>query len=303
MPTEKQILEEIVENTLKALRSAGFIVDNIVYPEDKRSIDIVGSYRGVKVIIKASVNTSKITSIEITDLKKASVAYNATPLIISRLHGKSEIEEDVVYSRRGINVVNEYTLQNYLVKNEKPLVKNIQGTYLVRINPEKFRKKRIELGYSLGEIASLIGVTRKAVYDYEHGRIAVRIDTALRIAEVLGEDVFEPIELLTSLREEPKNRIEGDTPRSPIEKLLYILSRRRGYTFYKLLRTPIDYILGGKNTPLSIIYKTRNRREFRFKIEQAEKISRTINTKPIIVREPSDVELIEEYFQDEEGGE
>jgi len=295
LQSNKSILEEIVENTLKSLRRAGFVVESIVYPENRRSIDIVGSYKGEKIIIKASLDSHKVSDIEVNDLKKASLAYNASPLIVARRHGRHDVEDDVVYSRKGVKVINDVTLENIVLKNDRPLVQNVKGTFLVRINPEKFRKRRLELGYSLGEIASLLGVTRKSVYEYERGNIAVRLEVAIRIAEIFGEDVFEPIDIFETPADIQAET--GEKPRNLVEKLLYLLAMRKGYDLYRLFRTPIDYVLSrSRDRTLSIIYQGSSLREFRFKIEQAEKISRMLNTKPLVVKEPSDVKILEDYI-------
>lgn len=295
MQSSKSVLEEIVENTLKSLRRAGFIVEGIVYPENRRSIDIVGSYKGEKIIIKASLDAHKVGDVEVNDLKKASLAYNASALIVARRHGRREVEDDIVYSRKGVKVVNDVTLENIVLKNDRPLVQNVRGTFLVRINPEKFRKRRLELGYSLGETASLLGVTRKSVYKYEHENTAVRLEVAIRIAEIFGEDVFEPIDIF----ETPAN-IQAEAtekPRNLVEKLLYLLAMRKGYDLYRLFRTPVDYVLtGSRDRTYSIIYQESSLREFKFKIEQAEKISRMLNTKPLVVKEPGDVKILEDYI-------
>ncbi len=294
MARESRILEEIIEYTLKTLRKAGFIVDTIVYPEDERSIDIVGSSSDTRIIIKASANSGRVRRVEVDDLKKASVAYNTTPLIISRKHGHENIEEDVVYERHGVYVINDQTLENTLLRREKPLVQSVRGTLLVRINPEKFRTRRLELGYSLGDLASLIGVSRKAIYEYERGRIAVRIDTAIRIAEVLGEDVLEPVDIVNVRPEKFRSELDEEEPRNNLERLLFLLARSRGFELYRLLRTPVDYVLGEEDQSVSIVYCSERGRNFEFKIEQAEKISRTMRTKPVIIEEPGDVEIISE---------
>ncbi len=288
-------LEELLEDTLNILRRAGFVVESITYPKNKRSIDIVGTYHGKKAIVKVSIDCSRITRVEIEDLRKASIAYEASPLIVAEAHRRQRIEDDVVYVRKDITVVNNTTLEQYIIHGEKPLVANIQGSLLVRINPLKFRRRRLELGYTMGETATLLSVSRKTIYEYERGSIYVSLDKAIRIAEIFGEDVLEPFDILSE-------RIEGsekeymDEPSNRLEEALFRLAMRKGYAFYKLLRTPIDYILAGRKNSLSIIKPEENNRRFRLKIEQAEKISRTMKTKPIVVKEREDIEEVKDYI-------
>ncbi len=288
-------LEELVESTLSILRRAGFIVETIVYPENKRSIDIVGTYNDRRVIIKVLLDCNKLTTVEINDLKKASMAYHASPLIVAEKYGKNKVEDDIVYVKKEINVVNNQTLEQYIVHNDKPLVTSIQGALLVRINSKKFRERRLELGYTLGEAASLIGVSRKAVYEYERGRSYISLEKAIRIAEVFGEDVLEPIDILDTSREYSITS-EKEKPSSNMEKTLIGLASSKGYSFFKLLRTPVDYILSRKNIVLSIIRMDKDKEKTELKVEQAEKISRTMKTKPILIEEENDIFQLKDYI-------
>lgn len=292
---QKKVLEEILDNILRNLKKAGFVVENINYPENKRSIDVIGLYNNSRIMIKVTVDATHISDIEVSDLKKASQAYNASSIVVSRKYRKKEMDPEVVYKRKGINVVNEELLEKYVVKNEKPLVYEAQGNYLVRINPEKFREKRIELGLSLGELADKIGVTRKAIYNYEHGKIGVTINTAIKIAEIMGIDVFEPVDLFKPEKIKVK---EEFSPRNKIEELLYRACSLRGLKLYKLLRTPIDYVLKGARNPISIINYRKDPEKIRVKVEEATRIARITGSKEIIIRNINDVKEIKKYLEE-----
>lgn len=291
---QKKVLEEILDNILRNLRKAGFVVENIHYPENKRSIDVIGLYNNSRVMIKVTIDATHVSDVEVNDLKKASKAYDASPLIVSRRYRKKDMDPDVVYKRKGLSIVNEELLEKYLVKNEKPLVYETQGNYLVRINPQKFRKRRLELSLSLGELAEKIGVTRKAVYNYEHGKIGVTVSTAIRIAEIMGEDVFEPVDIF-----KPENvEVEEEfSPRNKVEELLYRICSFKGLKLYKLLRTPIDYVLRGVHEPISIIYYRKDPEKIRVKVEEAERIVRITRSKEVIIRNAEDVEELKDYLE------
>ena len=292
-------LEAYLEETLSIMKRAGFIVSIISYPEDKRSIDIVGARGSKKTLIKITMNTRDLSSVEYNDLKKAARAYDASPLIISEKTDYGLIEEDIVIKKKGLNIVSIELFKNYLLGKTEPLVYRLQGSYLVRINPVKFRKKREEeLGYSLGELAEMIGVTRKAVYEYERGEIDVSIDTAIRIAEIMGEDVFEPIDLLEE-KIDP-NMVKHDRPRTSFEKTIYSLCDELPIEiceFYKLAKTPIDYVLKLSDNALSIICRD-NDEDFETKVSEGSRISSIFKVREYIVGKINDItnlkrELIE----------
>ncbi len=292
----KKILEELVENIMNNLKRAGFIVEYINYPENKRSIDIVGLHGQKRLMIKVTVDASHLTELEVKDLKKASAAYNATPLVVSEKYRKKKMEPDVVYRRKNLNIICIELLEKYFLENDKPLVYEVQGNYVVKINPQKFRERRLELGYSLGELADKIGVSRKTIYEYERGNISVTVDKAIRIADIMGEDILEEIDLF---KQEAIQVVEEEPPGNKIEKVLMRMSKRKGTILYKLFRTPIDYVLKTRRDKISIINARRDYEKLKIKIKEAERITRLTRSKEIIIRNPEDIKLIERLLLEE----
>ncbi|MET1159836.1 MAG: helix-turn-helix domain-containing protein [Thermoprotei archaeon] len=290
---QKIDLETLVENSLEIFRKAGFVAEAINYPSTRRSIDLVGAGSKHKIVAKIAIDTRHLSSMELFDLKKAAKAYNASPLIISLMDNKREIEDDVVVKKSGIYVVSPELLRNYLLSNEKPLVYREKGVYLVRVNPVKFRKRRLELNYSLGALALEIGVSRKAIYEYERGSTSLAINTAVKIAEILGEEVFEPIEILDPSIVE---NTPSDIPTNKLEKELKTLCRSsEECEFYKLVKTPIDYIIKDEEETYSFTLIRYG--EARIKASEAIRIAQVVKTREYIIKSEKDIEELKHYFR------
>lgn len=290
----REELEELLEESLDILRRAGFIAETISYPENKRSIDIVSANDKYRLLVKITVNTRELSSIECIDLKKAAKAYSATPLIVSRLDDKQEMEDDVVIKKSGINTVTTTLLRNYLLSREKPLVFKERGAYLVKIDPKEFRRKRIKYNYSFGALALELGVSRRAVYGYERGTTAVTVDTAIKIAEILGEEVLKPIDILSY--EASKGSV-SDEPITRVEKALTRLcTSREECEFYKLVKTPIDYVIRTEKSILSIVFKRESDREFKFKIREAMRIAQIIRSREYVIRDKKDIDTLQKLI-------
>lgn len=292
MINANRLLQNLLEETLDVFRRAGFLAETIFYPEKKRSIDIVGVRDKQRIIAKITTDTIHLSYIELSDLKKASKAYEAFPIIISHLHKKKRLEPDIVVKKKGLNIVSVELLEDYLLKHEKPLVFETQGTYLVKINPTRFREKRLEKGYSIGQLARELGVSRKAVYDYEHGNSNVSIDIAIKIADILGENVFEPIDIFEDYSKEEYMDRE---PRDKLGEILMRLCQSKGIEFYSLFKTPIDYVLKHQKLSYSIVRHDENERNFDKKIQEAYRITRTMNTIELIIRDIRDLNNIKKY--------
>ena len=79
----------------------------------------------------------------------------------------------------------------------------------MRLDAERFREERERRGLSLGSVASLIGATRRAVYEYERSSMDIELGKALRILEALGEEVFAPIDVFR-VEDRPPEVLEFD---------------------------------------------------------------------------------------------
>jgi len=280
--TRSKDLEALAEETLSIMKRCGFKATILNYPQDRRSIDIAGLRGEVKVLIKVTLDTKYLRNVEYEDLKKAALAYEASPIIISEKVEGEEIESDVVVKKKDLNVVPPSLFQGYLSGEVEPLVYKVRGTYLVKINSEKFREKRVkELKYSLGELAKAVGVSRKTIYEYERGKLDATLDVAIRLAELMSEDIFQPIDLLNE-RVDP-SRVESDTPQNSYEKKLIEICRERiaECKLYKLVKTPIDYIVRASERAISII-RALETRDSDVKINEGVRMSELMQVTYIV---------------------
>lgn len=287
----KRRLEEHFIKTMRVLEEFGFTADRVFYPHGRRSIDIVAHNKsmGFKLLVKVVDDSEEVKQNEIGDLKKASRGLNAKPVIIANRVGDEKLDPDTVVFKKGISIVNPELLKKYFGIGEKPVVAKIRGSYVARINPESFREERERKKLSLGRLAELIGVSRKAIYDYEHGKIDVSILTAVRIAEVLGEKVFEGFD---PFHEVTLDDVKPDDPLNRFEQEISKICNIHNLIFYRLSETPVDYVLQGGNEAYSItlVEEDENEKEDKeVKIIEAERITRILEVKNIVVEEPGDI--------------
>ncbi len=283
------MLDELTEETLDILSRAGFIVREINYPEEGRSVDIVGGSGGRKIILKVVYNSARISRREIDDLKKLSATYKASVLIVSEKYWRNEMEDDVVYVRNDIYVVNKNLLRNYFLRNNRPLIINLRGTYLLRIDNKSFARKRIELGLSRSEVANKLNVSKETIYQYETKRSMTSIQTAIKIANLMGEDVFEEVDLMDeSLFNQPEVPVEN--------KVLYNLAEAvkiKHLRVFEFSTTPVDGALVKDDKSVSIVQLAGySREEMELKTENAVKMSSITKSAPIFIDDEKKIEKI-----------
>lgn len=161
-----------------------------------RSFDLIaGGPRGL-LVIKVVAHIDSISEELAYDLDQVAVHLNAVPLIVGEKARDNDLERGVVYLRYGIFAVNPATLHDYFCEGIPPLVYSSPGGLYVNINKEKLRDLREFYKLSLGELAHLLGVSRRTISKYESG-MNTTLEVAVRLEELFDTELVEPIELMS----------------------------------------------------------------------------------------------------------
>jgi len=118
------------------------------------------------------------------------------------------IEDGVVYTRYEIPALSTETFRNLLINHIPPLIYASRGGFKVKFDGSVLRDKRIQKNYSMGDFAREIGVSKRAIYEYERGTVDVSLETAMKIEDLLDE----PLTLAINLFEEMKQIGSVTTP-------------------------------------------------------------------------------------------
>ncbi|WP_167887184.1 MULTISPECIES: transcriptional regulator [unclassified Thermococcus] len=206
----KERLIRVVESIL---RGTGFRTARMEFKG--ACFDLVASRLFLLLFIKVLQNIDTLTKEQAEDLKRLAKFFQASPLIVGLKTKNDELEEGVVYERFGIYALNPQTLYDVIVENELPAIFAERGGFYVKINGEYLRYLREKYGYSIGELAELLGVSRKSLQNYERGEQAVSLDVALRLEEIFNEPLAKPIDILhakveANLDVKPENELERE---------------------------------------------------------------------------------------------
>jgi len=290
LPMKDELLEEVL-GIIKKAQSKG---DLILYPREGRSVDIVTRVQNKALLLKVAENIDELSKQEVSDLKKARVAYDAYTVIIAQRDEKGDLEDEVVYYKYDNVAVTPKTLEDYIVKGQKSLVAYIRGNYVLKINPEKLRERASESGISRGELADLLGISKKAVYMYERGEMHIVLEKGVKLASILGEDIFEEFDIFRDTRLHGKVNV-GSMPRDEVENALYRVASTMRKLCISFSRMPVDVVLRTEK-PISIVKET-GMDSNREKVENAEKIAENTNTKLFIIKTPGDVIHLRKIIQ------
>ncbi len=279
--------EKLVDSVLSYLARSRFSIEVLSYPRNarRRSIDIVAARGDRKLLIKVTRNIDEVHYREAKELHNIAYTLNIPSLIIGETYNRKPMEDMVMYERYGLPAITPQTLESVLSGREEILLYYKRGEFYVSIDRRKLREARESKKMSLGDLALALGVTRKAVYEYERGTMDLNIDKAERLVEILGEDILKPIDIFKPPTKsiEDEEALTSATPSTLIVKH----ASKKGYRATCATSTVFDVALNTGKTKYTIIVEKRKERLLT-KLEESEKIERVINTRRVaLVTSPS----------------
>ncbi len=252
--------------------------------------DIVASRLFVLLFIKVATNIDTVTEEQAEDLKRLARFFKASPLIVGLKTKNAELEEGVVYERFGIYALRPETLYDVLVENELPAIFAERGGFYVRVNGKLLRQLREERGYSVNELASLLGVSRKSLINYERGEQAVSLEVALRLEELFDEPIAEPIDVLNSKVEANLNV----TPETPLEKEIFDRLRELGLGVVKVKKAPFNAVSREDEFRILTGIDQRKTRSTVKRAEMVAEVGKIVNSDGVFILEKTRTEVVGE---------
>ncbi|AIU70482.1 transcriptional regulator [Thermococcus eurythermalis] len=280
--------EKLIKTVEAILRSAGYKTARLEFRGS--CFDLVASRLVVLLFIKVVSNIDTVTEEQVEDLKRLAKFFNASPLIVGVRSKNAELEEGVVYERFGVYALRPETLYDVLANNELPAIFAERGGFYVRVNGELLRELRERHGYSVNELAQLLGVSRKTVLNYERGEQAVSLEVAIRLEELFDEALAEPIDVLNT-RVEAKLDVK---PESPLEKEVFERLKRLGFGLVKVKKAPFNAVSKGDEFRILTGLDERKTRSTVKRAEMVAEVGRIINSDGVFILEKTKTEVVKE---------
>ncbi len=270
-----------------ALKEAGFEVSQMCCSRAS-CFDFVAKKREVTVLLKVA---SEIDAFAVRDLRELKVVASRIPaaaLIVSQLsHGKP-LEDDTVYSRNNVYVVNEKTIKGIAMQTGNPLIYATPGGYTVQVDGLLVERRRKEMGLSIGQLAAKIGVSRRTLYGYERGMAKASVSSAYKLAETLGVPVAKPINVLTKTRR-PHQILLPKTEHDLMTKLLLkqVFKKFSTCDISPIHKAPFDFVMSVPNENYLIIggVASSDEPDLNNRVEELLSICRVVYAYPVLITE------------------
>uniref|UniRef100_A0A7C3F2N8 Putative HTH-type transcriptional regulatory protein ENS19_07240 n=1 Tax=Candidatus Methanomethylicus mesodigestus TaxID=1867258 RepID=A0A7C3F2N8_9CREN len=269
---------EILCKVLKTLDEAGYSISEV--DSEDYCLEIVAKKGNIKLLIKSLTNIDSERRDSAEDLASLAVSFNATPLIIGHRMQKGVIEPGTMYERFGVNVINPETFRNAALEKSLPIVYSKRGGLYVKIDGKALKRLREKEGMSLGDLANKIGVSRKAVYEYERSQMGATLATVARIEEILDADIITGINVFDW---RPSSDIPEKSPTGVVARQLHGKLKKIGCKSIGFNFAPID--VHARNIGASFLTSEENVDEERLerKVSAAIEVGKIMGMQPILV--------------------
>jgi putative transcriptional regulator len=276
---------EKVETARAILREGGFTVSQICRSRPS-CFDIAARKSEALILLKVQQDIGRISPYDSLELRIIADQVSAASLFISEKTRDKPLEDDAVYSRYNVLAITLKTFKNIVLKGVQPLVHAGPGGYYVEIDGEAIKKRREELGLSVGEVAEKVGISRRTLYGYERGMTKASVTAAYNLIRVLGIPVAKPINIFESSKSRRKpfaTRARHVLTRSKI--LQKIFKRLAGYNIVAVKKAPFDFVVAVPEEDMKIIGGVADHQETTLdqRVKEILSLSEVVKAHPILI--------------------
>ncbi|MGA2934642.1 MAG: transcriptional regulator [Methanomicrobiales archaeon] len=186
--------EALLQRVRSLLLDTGFQVSDPC-SQRPRSFDLIARNLRILMVVKAISHIDGVSEDIARDLDLVSYYLGGAPLIVGERTRDADLPRGAVYVRYGIYAISVPTLSDFLVEGIPPLVYVSPGGLYVNLDEALLHALREEKQFSLGDLAHLLGVSRRTISKYENG-MGTTMEIALRIEELFDAAITRPIDLL-----------------------------------------------------------------------------------------------------------
>ncbi len=184
----------LVGNVTAMFEDAGFTVSDRCAIRPK-SFDVAARRGEDVLLVKVLSNIDAFDGTTGVEMRRLGTYLNATPIVVGLRTRDEELKPGVVYFRHGVPVLSPDTALDLFVERVPPLIYAAPGGLYVNIDSEVLEDVREDRDWSLGQLATELGVSRRTVSKYEDGMDA-SVEVAAQLEDLFDAPLTSPVEVL-----------------------------------------------------------------------------------------------------------
>ncbi|WP_049980396.1 transcriptional regulator [Halolamina rubra] len=231
----------LIENVTAMLQDAGFLVSERCAIRPK-SFDVAARRGEELVLLKVLGNVDAFDAATGREMRRLGEYLSATPMVVGMRTRDEELKPEVVYFRHGVPAIHPDTAFDLFVEDVPPLIYAAPGGLYVNIDGDLLSETREAEDWSLGKLASELGVSRRTVSKYEDGMNA-SIDVAVKLEELFDRPFTAPMDVMDGAEEVRDADPTPDPPAAdPDDEHVVGVLTRAGFTVHPTTRAPFNSV-------------------------------------------------------------
>lgn len=277
---------ERVKSPEAVLKEAGFSVSERCCARPS-CFDFAARKSNNLILIKVQLDIDNLSLNESFELKSISECVHAASLLVGERTREKPLEDDTVYTRYEVLAITPKTFENIVIRRIYPLIHAGPGGYYVEIDNEVVKKRRQELGFSVGEIAEMVGISRRTFYGYERGMAKASVAAAYNMVYTLGVPVAKPINVFEKAKVQRKCFLTAKFAIAKSRLLQRILKKFARYRITTVKKAPFDFILSTPEEDMTIIggVASNSEQELGKRVDEILSVSKIVKGHPILITE------------------
>ncbi|MFC7042057.1 transcriptional regulator [Halonotius sp. GCM10025705] len=231
----------LVGNITAMLEDADFLVSDRCSVRPK-SFDLAARRGDDLVLLKVLGNIDAFNPETGAELRRLGEYLSATPMVIGLRTRNEDLKPGVVYFRHGVPVFNPDTAYDLFVEEVPPLIYAAPGGLYVSIDGDLLADEREERGWSLGRLATELGVSRRTVSKYEDGMNA-SIEVAIHLEELFDQPFSNPVSVLDGAEDvHDADPVPDEPDADPDDEHVLTVLAEAGFDVHPTTRSPFKAV-------------------------------------------------------------
>ena len=231
----------LIDNIIAMLQDAGFAVSDRCSTRPK-SFDLAARRGEDLLLVKVLGNIDAFDAPTGEEMRRLGTYLGGTPLVLGMRTRDEDLKPGVVYFRHGVPVLNPDTAMELFVHDVPPLIYAAPGGLYVNIDGDVLADERENLGWSLGRLATELGVSRRTVSKYEDGMNA-SVEVAAHLDELFDRDLTSPVSVLEGAEDIRDAEPTPDDPEAdPEDQPIVAVLTRVGFDVHPTVRAPFKAV-------------------------------------------------------------
>ena len=231
----------LVGNLTAMLADADFLVSDRCSVRPK-SFDLAARRGKDLVLLKVLGNIDAFNPGTGAELRRLGTYLSATPMVIGLRTRNEDLKPGVVYFRHGVPVFNPDTAYDLFIEEVPPLIYAAPGGLYVSIDGDLLADEREERDWSLGRLATELGVSRRTVSKYEDGMNA-SIEVAIQLEELFNQPFSNPVSVLDGAENvHDADPVPDEPDADPDDEQVLTVLAEAGFNVHPTTRSPFKAV-------------------------------------------------------------